>query len=307
MSDGRADCLSPIDVATLWPQLPRLAYEVVAPHGGESLLLRSGIAATGLSRLPRLPRTVVLGVRRGLSYRGVLVARELTGGAAWEVVSLRLPRPGGADAVTDLLGATADEVARRSGRLLVMRFPEESAERDALRRGGMMPYTRELLFALPERPRDRADWVFRQARGSDRHASFRLYCRVVPEQVRRNEAATLAEWRAVLASYDCDQEHVLDGETGVLAWVGTGRDETRILLETQVEGALDAALDLAERAGSGRGSLVIPEYQYDLQRRADERGYPLVGARIVASRRLALLQPLKEVVAVPADPFAVPQ
>lgn len=307
MTDARAEPLSPIDVATLWPQLPRLAVEVAAPRAGESLLLSSGLAATGLGRLPRLPRTAVLGLRRGLSYRGVLVARELAGGAAWEVVSLRLPRAGDAEAITALVRAACEEVAGRSGRLILMRLPEDSAAREAIRRGGVMPYTRELLFGLPERPRDRTEWVFREARGPDRQGAFRLYCRVVPEHVRRSEAATLAEWRAVLASYDCDQEYVLDGQSGVVAWVGIGRGEARILLEPGIEGALDAALDLAERICSGRGALVVPEYQFDLQRRANERGYPPASARIVASGRLAMLQPLKEVVAVPADSFALPR
>src|SRR5690606_12296220 len=192
MTDTRAEPLSPIDVATLWPQLPRLAVEVVAPREGESLLLSSGLAATGLGRLPRLPRTVVLGMRRGLCYRGVLVARELAGGAAWEVVSRRLSREGDEDVVTELLSAASGEVAWRDGRGMIVRFLEDSPDRDAIRRGGMMPYTRELLFNLPDRAHDRAEWVFREARAADRHAIFRLYWRVVPEHVRRNRARTPA-------------------------------------------------------------------------------------------------------------------
>ena len=83
MSELRAEPLSPIDAATLWPQLRRLATEVVATRAGENLLLSSGLAATGLTHLPRMPRTVVVGLRRGLNYRGVLVGRELAGGAGW--------------------------------------------------------------------------------------------------------------------------------------------------------------------------------------------------------------------------------
>ena len=79
MSLPRADALSPIDAATLWPQLHRLKTEVIATRVGENMLLGAGLAATGLGHLPRLPRTLVLGIRRGLRYRGVLVARELAG------------------------------------------------------------------------------------------------------------------------------------------------------------------------------------------------------------------------------------
>lgn len=306
MAELRAEPLSPIDVATLWPQLPRLTTEVTAPRNGESLLFRSGVAATGLGRLPRLPKTVVLSVRRGLSYRGVLVARELAGGAAWEVVSIHLADERDEHAVSALVSACGEEVARRGGRGLFIRYADGSVHRDAIRRGGPMPYTREMLFTLPERPRDGADWVFREVRGADRHAIFRLYCRVVPENVRRNEAPAQASWRAILASYDCDREYVLDGETGVLAWVAIGRNEARILLEPGIEGALDAALELAERACSGRGVLVASEFQFDLLRLAEERAYSPIGVRVVAARTLALMQPLKEVVAVPADTYPVP-
>ena len=55
MSDLRADTLSPIDAATLWPQLHRLDTEVIATRGGENLLVTCGLAATGLTRLPRIP------------------------------------------------------------------------------------------------------------------------------------------------------------------------------------------------------------------------------------------------------------
>lgn len=306
MVELRAEPLSPIDVATLWPQLPRLAVEVTAPRQGESLLLRSGVAATGLGRLPRLPKTVVVGLRRGLSYRGILVARELAGGSAWEGLTLHLAHEDDDAAVTALLEAAQEEAARRRGRAFILRYTDGAPQRDAIRRAGLMPYVRELLYTLPERPRDRDDWVFRESRGADRHAIFRLYCRVVPEHVRRNEAPTQGGWRAALASYDCDREYVLDGEGSVLAWVGVGRNEARILLEPGIEGALDAALELAERACSGRGSLVVSEYQFDLQRLAEERGYQPCGVRVVAARTLALLQPLKEVVAVPADSYPVP-
>ena len=64
MSELRAEPLSPIDTATLWPQLHHLATEVIATRGGENLLVSSGLAATGLTRLPRMPRTIVLGLKR---------------------------------------------------------------------------------------------------------------------------------------------------------------------------------------------------------------------------------------------------
>jgi hypothetical protein len=307
MSDLRAEPLSPIDAATLWPQLGRLGNEVLAPRSGESLLISSALAATGLGRLPRLPRTVVLGVRRGLRYRGVLVARDLAGGTGWEVLSLRLGHALDEEALEALLEAVSSEVAARRGRTVYLRYPDGSPYRTPIRRGGFMPYGREFLYSLPPRPSDHADWVFRPARPGDRHAIFRLYCRVVPEHIRRSEAPLQQDWRAVLGSYDCDDELLLDHEGGLSAWVGIGRNEARILSEPGIEGLVDAALDICERHLHGLGVVVAGEYQFELLRNIEQRGYALAGIRCIAARRLAAALPLKEVVKVPADTAPVPQ
>ncbi len=305
MSELRAEPLSPIDAATLWPQLGRLDHEVLS-HRGENLLISSGLAATGLGRLPRLPKTMVLGVRRGLRYRGLLVARSLEGGAGWEVVSLRLAREDDDEAIGPLLATVASEVGARAGRSIYLRCPDETAHREPLRRGGFMPYTRELLFSLPRVSNTGGD-LFRSEKRSDRHGVFRLYCRVVPEPIRRNEAPTQQEWRALHASYDCSEEFVFEHEGTIAAWVGRGHAEVRVLAESQVEGLIDAALDRAEEEGSGRGTLVVPEFQFEIERAARARGYLAAGARFVAVRRLAALQTLMEVVSVPADTAPVPQ
>ncbi len=304
MAELRADPLSPIDAATLWPQLGHLGDELTAGTQGESLFVSSGLAATGLSRLPKLPKTVVLGVRRGLRYRGVLAARELPGNG-WEVVSLRVAKSGDVDALQALLTGCSLEVARRDGRTVYLRCEEGSQYRDEIRRTGFFPYTREFLFRLPRRGDDGADWVFRPVGRSDRHGVFRLYCRVVPENIRRNEAPAQQDWRAVHASYDCNQEYVLEHAGSIAGWVGVGDGEVRVLVDPGIEGALDGAVDLAERHARD-GTLVVSEYQFELHRLAEERGYAPAGCRVVSARRLALLQPLKEVVAVPVDSYPVP-
>jgi hypothetical protein len=303
MSDLRAEPLSPIDAATLWPQLRRLSTEVVATRAGENLLVSSGLAATGLSNLPRVPRTIVLGVKRGLSYRGVLVGRELDGGAGWEAVSVRIAREKDDDAVAALLGSAGLESARRGGRALFMRSPEGSPHATGIRRGGLMAYRSERLFAI--RGQGLGTERFRLAGRGDRHGVFRLYCRVVPEHVRRQEAATQTEWRAVLGSFDCEKEHVAEGERGVIAWAGFGERECRVMVDA-VEGLADAALDCVEAHAPRHGVLVLSEEQSAIEERAVDRGYVPLGVRLVCARRLAALNDLKEVVAAPAD-LAMPQ
>jgi len=298
VTELRAECLSPIDAATLWPQLGRLGTEVIATRAGGHLLLSSALAATGLANLPRMPRTAVLGVKRGLGYRGVLVARELGGGAGWEAVSLRLARTKDDDAATALAGSAAAESARRGARTLYARVPEGSPHHDALRRAGLSAYGEERLLAVPRNGSRAAAAMLRPAERQDRHGIFRLYCRAVPENVRRQEAPTQQDWRAVQSALDCDREFVLDSDGTIAAWVGIGSREACALFDGAVEGVHDAVLDLVEGHEGRHATLVTAHYQFDLQRRAEERGYMLLGTRLLLARRLGLVNPLKEVAPV---------
>ena len=305
MSELRAEPLSPIDAATLWPQLHRLDTEVIATRGTENLLVSSGLAATGITRLPKVPRTAVMGVKRGLSYRAVAVARELSGGSGWEVVSTRIGRPKDDEAVTVVLGGVAREVAIREGRTLSRRYAEGSPHAAALRHAGFLAHRLERLYAI-RGGKAMDETPFRQAARADRAQIFRLYCRAVPEMVRRNEAPTQQEFRALLDSFDCNHEFVLDGEGSLAAWVGIGEREAYVLIDGP-EGCVDAALDLIEARAPRHGTLVVAEHQPNMERAAEERGYPALGVRLMCARRLAQVNPLKEVVAVPAESFPIPQ
>ena len=76
------------------------------------------------------------------------------------------------------------------------------------------------------------------------------------------------------------------------------------MLDAEVEGLADAALDLVESQGPRHGTLVLGEDQGTLHDRAAERGYTPMGVRLVCARRLAQLQPLKEVAPLPAESLA---
>lgn len=307
MSELSADPLSPIDAATLWPQLGRLNTEVIATRGAENLLVSSGLAATGLTHLPRVPRTSVLGVRRGLTYRGVAVARELSGGAGWEVVSLRLARPKDDDTVVALCAGISNDVASRGGRTVYMRYAEGSLHADALRKGGFFAYRLEHLYAV-HGGKSQHESPFRATTRADRHGIFRLYCRAVPEMVRRHEAPTQQDWRAVLDSFECSHEFVLEAPNGLAAWVGIGDRESHVLVDDPEGGAVQATLDLVESHAGRHGTLVIAEHQFPVQTAAEERGYPALGTRLMCAKRLALVNPLKEVVtATVAETVALPQ
>jgi hypothetical protein len=307
MSLPRAEPLSPIDAATLWPQLRRLSTEVIAIRAGENLLLSSGLAATGLANLGPLPRTVVLGVRRGLSYRGVLVVRQLAGGWGWEAVSLRIARDKDDEALVSLLGTAGMEVARRQGRTVYLRVAEGSPHERAVQRGGFTSCRSEVLYALPAWLRQqKGESPFCPPGAADRHGVFRLYCRAVPEHVRRFEAPTLQDWRSVLDSFDCSSEFVVHRGGGVAAWVGVAARECRVMVDVDGRDLVDAALDVVEARAARDGLLVLGDDQADLAHNALARGYTQLGSRLLCARRLPVLNPLKEVVAVPAESFALP-
>lgn len=308
MSDLHADPLSPLDAATLWPQMRRLATEVVATRSGENLFLSSGLAAVGLTHLPRMPRTAVLGVKRGLGYRSVLIERELDGGAGWEIVSVRIARETDGEAVTAVLASASVEAAQRGGRMIYLRYADGSPHAAAILRGGLVPYGEEHLFVLPDGRRAAAPTLFRPAERSDRHGIFRLYCRAVPEAIRRNEAPTQQEWRAVLDSYGCDRQYVFEHEGAILAWVGIGDREARLMVYGPAEGALDGALDLVETQSSPEAAIIISGFQEDVAQRALERGYLPLGTRVCSSRRIAVLTSLKEGASVRVkETLATPQ
>jgi hypothetical protein len=306
LSDLTAEPLSPLDAAALWPQLRRLSTEVLSTRAGENLLLASGLAMTGLTNLPRMPRTIVLGVRRGLGYRGVAVVRQLAGGAAWEAVSLRIAREKDDEAVVGLLSAAGPEAARRGGRTLFVRLAEGSPHAPAIQRAGLLPYREETALAVRHPGQRGPETLFRAAGRADRPGIFRLYCRAVPAHVRRVEAPTQQEWRAVLDSYDCERELVLDGGATIAGWAGLGDRECRALLDPSAEGAQDALLDICEAHGPRHATLVVPNDDESLLRHALDRGYPALGVRVVCARKLAALSPVKEAVAVPSESL-VPQ
>lgn len=303
MSELRADALSPIDAATLWPQMNRLATEVVATRSADNLLVTSGLAATGLTRLPRVPRTIVMGVRPGLKYRGVLVARQLDGGVAWEIDSLRIARDTDSEAVTSLLNGVGDEVTRRGGRTLFLRHEEGSPHARAIQRGGFRAYVSEQLYALPPSSR-RAPHAtaFREMDEADEAPLFRLYCRAVPESVRRHEAPIEENWRAVRDSHACEQEFVLDGEGTLVAWAGIGEREARVLSLAGDGRTLAEAFSLVQAVLGRQGALVAAEFQEGVARAAVEAGYTPLGVRVVCSRTLAVTQTITERAAVAEAP-----
>jgi len=306
MNEAHAEPLSPLDAAALWPQLRRLNTEIIATRHGESLFVRSGLAAAHLTNLPKVRRTMVMGMRKGLGYRGVLIARELSGGIAWEVVSLRLARETDEEAIEALLAAIAKEVLTRSGHTLYLRYAESSPHETAIRHAGLVSYVSETLFAPPEPVDPPGMAALRDITKSDAYAVFRLYCQTAPEPVRRHEAPTFEAWAAAHDAFDAAGELVAGAEGSLTLWAGLGEREGRLFVRDADETLTIAALSAIETAVGRSGTLVAYEYQETVVRLALERGYTELGTRMVCARSLAISQTLAERVAV-SEPRPIPQ
>ncbi len=303
MTGQHTEVLSPLNVAALWPQLRRLSTEVIATRPTDPLHLRAGLAATGVGNLPLMPRTTVIGLRDGLTYHGIVVCRQLAGGAAWEAVSLRIQRDKDDETVEALLQAAAGAAAERGGRTLFVRYADGIPYEDTFRKAGLIAYAREQLFAPPQDEEDEAapGTPFRPAGRADRPGVFRLYCHAMPEVIRRNEAITQQEFRAVLDLRGCTSEYVLDNEVdGLDGWVGAGESEAHLMVLGP--GSARSAVDLVRAILPASGTLVVCEHQESALHIASEAGFAPLGIRVLAARRLAALNPLKEALAVPATP-----
>ena len=128
----------------------------------------------------------------------------------------------------------------------------------------------------------------------------------MPESVRRQEALTQQEWRAVHDLYGAEHEFVRDENGNLVGWCGLTSQEAHVLL-SEAEGDLagEALAVIGAHLGES-GTLVAADYQPALERAALARRYLPLGRRLVLGRRLALLRRAEEPVAL-ADTFAVPQ
>ena len=214
------------------------------------------------------------------------------------MVSVRLARDMDDETVVALVAAACEEAAHRLSRTVYLRIAEGSPHIAAVRRSGMLAYSLEFLFAPSSDVVAPLETPFRSAIGQDRHAIFRLYCRAVPGHVRRQEATTQQEWRAVLDSYECDHEFVVERDGAIVAWVGAGAREARILIDGDHPDTIVGALDLIETKIGRHGIVVLGEYQIAEHRLASERGYTSLGTRLICARRLAIRTTLKEAIAV---------
>jgi len=232
-------------------------------------------------------------VRRGL-IEGLACLRSCRGPSAWEIERLLLAS-GHEECCLGLLeglGSAGDEVG--AGRIF-LRIESSSYTVDMARQAGFSQYRTEFLYRLGEQPQVESPEppvVLRAKVSADEYGLFRLYSATVPLQVRSVEGMTFEEWHQ---SRDRVAVRELVFENG-----GEITASLRIRPE-RMAGQFDIVTDLGATelgrlvdyclsALSGRNPVycLVPEFQQQLRRILEDRGFRQVAEYCCLSKQLVV-------------------
>jgi hypothetical protein len=217
---------------------------------------------------------------KGPTLRGLVSARKRGSRLAWEVDCLIDAAEDESAVLISLLDQMTQAAGKSGAEKIFLRLPIGSYSEQAALRCGFARYQRERVYrrerialaaAMPA--------ALRRRTKADAYPLFQLYNAVTPQEVRRHEAATLAEWNAAQERLGPrrTQHWVLPGEGGGLAgWLQLAADgDIGRFQATGDHDALDALLDAAEARLASRKALytVAAAHQDGVCRRLELRGY----------------------------------
>lgn len=139
-------------------------------------------------------RSVWVSIQRQRLH-GLVGARVRGGRLAWEIDYLIDATPGH-DAVPGLLECAIVDAGRAGAEKLFLRLDARSPLLAMAVETGFVPYQESTLFVRPGGMNQAGVEGLRPLAVMDSYFVFRLYNRCTPEGVRRQEAATFAEWQA---------------------------------------------------------------------------------------------------------------
>ncbi|MCJ7521152.1 MAG: hypothetical protein MUP21_02890, partial [Dehalococcoidia bacterium] len=224
--------------------------------------------------------------------QGLAALQSCRGHTAWEIERLLFIQ-GREDCSLDLmegLGSTGDDI--QAGRLF-LRLRAGSPVIEKARQAGFRHYLTEFLYRLGDgqqvRPPE-GSIIVRPKTKADEHRLFRLYTAAAPVQVRAVEGMTYEEWRQSKDRgpvkelvFEEGGEAVgwlrirFDGKAGQFSIVGD--------LEASKMGDLvDYGLSAMRR--SNPVYCLVPEYQPQLQRVLEEKGFQHVDELLCLSKEL---------------------
>lgn len=230
---------------------------------------------------------------KGPTLRGLVSARKRGSRLAWEIDCLINAEDNDNGVLMSLLDQVT-EAAGKSGALKIyLRVPSGSALETGAARCAFVPYRYERVYRAPVADLEPAASlaVLRRRTKADMYPLFQLYNAVVPEQVRRAEGATLAEWTAAqegigrATQYVCDNEGRVDGLVRVAGDGDIGRFDI-LARDGELDGLLATAI--ARIANREVAYALVPHFQDGLARRlealgfvADEDEYTVLSRRTV--------------------------
>jgi hypothetical protein len=255
----------------------RIGKTESAPHPLESALEQWFSFATG--------RHTWISVK-GATLRGLVSARRRGSRAAWELDCLINAAEDDDSVCLGLLDQAVAEAARRRVEKVFLRLAGDSSILPFARKAGFSEVMKEQLFscrslAVGEKGTNKTSTLRKRVRADD-YSLFQLYNAVVPEAIRRAEAATLNEWRAAQERnwlVGRKSQLILERDERATVWLrstvdaGIGRFDLLIGPEARAE--QEALLDLAlsRLAGSNLVLTLVPDYADGLGRALVQRGF----------------------------------
>ena len=239
---------------------------------------------------------------KGATLRGLVSARQRGSKAAWELDCLIDAAEDDPAVLMSLLDQVTSDAGRAGAEKVFLRVASGS---DVLQRAcasGFTVYLTERLLAAGEARGDvasgRRDALRQLRRWSrvDAYATFQLYNRWTPEQVRRVEAATFREWQAArerVSSQRSARQSVIERDGRVVGWLraavvgGLGRFD--LMVDPSQPDMLDTVIDAALARLSKASTLfyLAPEFAAGLRERMKRRGFEEQGEFVVLARRTA--------------------
>lgn len=240
---------------------------------------------------------------KGPTLRGLLSARKRAGKLAWEIDCLINAHDGDDGVLLSLLDQVTDAAGKAGALKVFLRLPADSPDIEAAARCAFAPFRTETVMraeasdvqigAPPASLRRRAK--------PDLYPLYQLYNESVPEQERRYEAATFAEWQSVQEALGRTAHWVLAENDRVMGSVRIAGDGDIGRFDVMAAaGATDAALDAALHKLQNRPSLytLVPDSAPGVRERLAARGFDAAGEYTLMSRRT--VRPVNAPKGVPA-------
>lgn len=231
---------------------------------------------------------------RGGFIQGLVCLRRGQGPSAWFIERLLL-EPGCEESCLDLLERVGYAGDKIEAERVFLRLDSSSPTVDMAKQAGFNHYLTELLYRLDEihqsAPPDPLP-ALRPKSSADEHALFRLYSTAAPLRVRSAEGMTLQEWTDS-RDKDAHREMVQENAGEISAWLRirySGASGQFEIFATPGSGDLASLVDYTLTVLKTRRPVycLVPEYQQQLRRILEERGFYQAGAYSCFSKQLAV-------------------